>query len=391
MPIHPEALEINDWLIGDARRCGDAIQVVEGYLQRLCAAGLPVRRARIAQRLANPLLAAWGMIWTPSGVEEYTVRRTVLETGSWHGSPFEYVLTNNRPLHKSLRGLGSHDHQTYHELAESGGTDFYVTILEYGDGSRQGCSYLTDRVSGFTDDDLNIIENTRAGLASALEPIAMRRSTASLLKAYLGSGPAQAVVEGTIERGQHVQTTAAIMFADLRGFTAKSVAWSEDELLSALDDYFEAVVEAVHKNSGDVLKLLGDGILAIFRDDDTPQLGCHNAVSAAIDATTGLALKNRSRSEYGAEPISAGFGLSFGSVTYGNIGSPDRLDFTVVGAAVNRASRIQDLCKASGCSILMEAEVADRLNTSVASIGQHTLKGLPGKYEIYAAEHVSTA
>jgi len=376
--------DINAWLTRDARRSGNPAAVVEGYLERLQQAGVSVSRARIAQRLANPLLSAWGIIWTPDGAREYEVPRSALLTSAWQGSPFQHVLENNRPLHKSLLNLTPADHHTYHELAETGGTDFYVTILDYGDGSSQACSFLTGHGAGFSAENINLIERTRYCLASALEPIAMRRSTDSLLKVYLGQDPARAVISGAIERGQQVHTRAAIMFADLRGFTEKSVSWPESALLSALDDYFEAVVEAVHKNAGDVLKLMGDGVLAMFQDAAGAN-GCRNAVMAAGDALAGLETKNQDRLADEKDPLQAGFGLSFGPVSYGNIGSPDRLDFTIVGAAVNRASRIQDLCKTTGRAVLMGSEVAERAGIGVEPVGTHRLRGMPQEESVFAA------
>lgn len=181
------------------------------------------------------------------------------------------------------------------------------------------------------------------------------------------------------------------MFSDLRGFTARSVTSSEKDLLSALDDYFEAVVEAVRRNSGDVLKFLGDGILAVFPADGSPQEACENAVAAARDALAGIEAKNLSRADKGLDALAAGFGLSFGAVTYGNIGSPDRLDFTVVGAAVNRASRIQDICKTSGKPILLEDRVARHLSFKTAPIGPHMLRGLPGTCELYSVGEIASA
>lgn len=272
------------------------------------------------------------------------------------------------------------------DLAREGGSDFYATVLEYGDGSRQACSYVTQRAEGFSENDLSLIDKTRVGLASAMEPVAKRRSLQSLLKTYVGSGPSSSVVEGTIRRGDHTLIEAAILFAELRGFTAKSEAWTEDVLLKALDDYFEAAVEAVHSHGGDVLKFLGDGILAVFPVGETKSDRCDNAVAAARTAVSELNLKNECRIREGLEPIEAGFGISFGSVTYGNIGSPDRHDFTVVGSAVNLASRIQDLCKSLGKTILVSREVADELPDSLVSVGRHELRGISEGRFLFSAD-----
>ena len=385
-PIGELVREINDWLINQGRLTGDPIKIVNGYVRRLKNADVPVSRVRIAQRVANPLIAAWGIIWTNNNVEEYEAPKIALSTSAWIGSPFEYVTKNNKPIHKSLVNLKKNDHETYHEIASTGATDFYATVLEYGDKSCQGCSYVTNKKGGFKKDDVRLIEQTRAGLAAAMEPIAMRKTTHSLLKVYLGNDPAKEVIEGTIQRGQHSHTKAAIMFSDLRGFTEKNIKWKEKDLLKALDDYFEAVVNAVHKNNGDVLKLIGDGVLAMFHNQNQKKC-CINALNAAVDALNEIKNKNIKRRKNKKEIISAGFGLSYGKITYGNIGSLDRLDFTVVGTAVNQASRIQDLCKNTNKQILCGGEVAKNIQKSVRTIGKYKLKGMPDKHEIFAVNH----
>ena len=239
--------ELKDWLIGPGRLSGDGVAIAEGCARRLAAAGVPLSRARFAQRLANPLLSAWGIIWTPEETTEYTVAREILETGAWLGSPFQQVVTDRSMLHKSLIGLDpDRDHITYHELAAAGGTDFFAMALEYGDGSAQGCSFVTADPGGFAPAHIDLIAGTRHALAAAFEPVAMRRSSESLLRTYLGEGPAKAVIEGTIRRGEHLGLDAVVMFSDLRDFTAKSESWSDTALLRALDGYFEAVVRSVH-------------------------------------------------------------------------------------------------------------------------------------------------
>lgn len=385
MSAHQQAVSaINSWLIDEGRRSNDPVLIIETYVAMLQNAGLSLDRIRLAQRFKNPLMVAWGGIWTKDGVDIYTVPRSRMDTSAWIGSPFEYVIENNRPLRKILKNLHSDDHETYHELQAEGGTDFYVTVLEYGDGSRQGCSYMTGRDDGFTAAEIDVIDQTRHALASAFEPITMRRSTHSLLETYLGVGPARAVIDGSIQRGEHVKTEAAIMFADLRGFTAKSGSWPEPALLTALDDYFEAVIEAVREQGGDVLKLMGDGVLAMFPVTESKQTCSINAVRAAQAALAKLAHKNQRRAQNGAAPLAAGIGVSFGRVTYGNIGSPDRLDFTIVGEAVNRASRIQDLCKTQERAILFDATIAEHLSEPVDPIGSHPLRGLPGQHAIFS-------
>ena len=380
------AKDLNDWLIGEGRLLSDGVAITDGYAHRLVAAGVPLTRVRIGQRLANPLLSAWGVIWTPEDTTEYTVTRATLETGSWDGSPFQQVLADRSMLHKSLVGLDREkDHRTYHELAAAGGTDFLAMVLEYGDGSAQACSFLTDDPGGFAQSHLHLIAESRHALAAAFEPLAMRRSSESLLRTYLGSGPAKAVVEGTILRGEHEAIEAVVLFSDLRDFTEKSESWSETALLRVLDSYFDAVVESVHAQDGDVLKFIGDGVLAIFPVNaaDSRPGRCRAALAAAIGANAALAALNDERRRNDLEALAIGIGIHVGEVTYGNVGSPDRLDFTVIAPTVIIASRVQDLCKPLGESVLITASVAEWADTPIRSLGFHSMKGLGEPIEVF--------
>ena len=379
--------DLNEWLIGPGRLSGDGVAIGEGYARRLVTAGVPLSRARFGQRLANPLLSAWGVIWTPEETSEYTVTRATLETGSWEGSPFQQVLADRSMLHKSLVGLDpDRDHSTYHELAAAGGTDFLAMVLEYGDGSAQACSFVTADPGGFARAHIDLIADTRHALAAAFEPVAMRRSSESLLRTYLGEGPAQAVIDGTIRRGEHRGLDAVVMFSDLRDFTAKSESWSDAALLRALDGYFEAVVQSVHAHGGDVLKFIGDGVLALFpvdRSDGHPDR-CRDALAAAVAAIGAIDALNGERRRDGLEALAIGIGIHLGAVTFGNIGSPDRLDFTVIAPTVNVASRVQELCKPLGEPVLVTAAVAERSGATLRSLGLHPVKGLAAPIEVFA-------
>jgi adenylate cyclase len=379
--------DINGWLIAEGRLLGDSVGIVEGYATRLLAAGVPLWRANIAQRFANPLLVAWGVIWTARESRPYEVARSLLGTTSYVGGPFQYVREHLTPLHKSLVGLDrDSEHAAYVELADDGGTDLFANLLEYGDGSVQGCTYVCDHPQGFQDWHLNLIQDTRHGLASALEPVAMRRSSASLLQTYLGAGPAREVCEGTIQRGEHTALEAVVMFTDLRGFTQKSETWDATKLLEALNGYFDVVVQAVEGNGGDVLKFMGDGILSIFPIDGAASREdrCGNAVDAARAALSELEVLNLERTGNGEQALAMGVGINRGPVTYGNIGSPDRLDFTVLGPAVNVASRVQDLCKTLGEPALATESVALCRPDDFTLKGGHAVRGVAEPIKVFA-------
>jgi Adenylate and Guanylate cyclase catalytic domain len=210
-------------------------------------------------------------------------------------------------------------------IAAAAGTDCFAVPLEYGDGSVQGLGPVSDGKDGFADSHLELIEHLRQPLAAALEPTAMRRSSESLLRTFLGDGPADAVLAGAIRRGDRRHIDAAILFCDLRGFTGMSERLDEADLFAALDQYFEAVVEAVRGGGGDVLKFLGDGVLAIFPVEASRTDACRAALEAVAEARERLA----GAAAADGTPLAFIATLHVGQVVYGNIGSPDRLDFTV--------------------------------------------------------------
>lgn len=378
--------DLNHWMMTTGRQSGDPDAVVSKFCTALIEAGVPLWRVNIGQRFANPLLRAWGIVWTEDGPEVYEVTHARMLTDGYVGSAFEYILENQKPLHKSLRDLDPEtDHISYLEFAEAGGTDYYATLLHYGDGSQHGCTYATRDPDGFTPDHLAMIEAANIGLSCALEPVTMRMSSRSLLRTYLGTGPSDAVWHGTVQRGERRTLEAVVMFTDLRGFTALSETATEEETLDALNSYFEVVVQAVESRGGDVLKFMGDGILSVFAIGDgggrTDQ--CRQAAEAAAAVLTGLATLNAAREAAGQPPLDIGIGINAGQVIYGNIGSPGRLDFTVLGSAVNLASRIEGLTKTVGERVLATEMVAEASPEMFETRGRHVVRGVEEPIEVF--------
>lgn len=379
--------DLNHWMMTEGRCSDDPLKVVAHFSSTLIKAGVPLWRTNISQRFANPLLLAWGVVWTPDGTEIYDVTHTQMLTNSYIGSGFEYIFANQRPLHKSLRDLDPEtEHLSYIEFADAGGTDYYATLLDYGDGSQHGCTFTSQSIDGFSHQHLELIEAAKPGLASAMEPMTMRKSSKSLLRTYLGDGPCEAVWHGTIQRGERTTLEAVVMFSDLRGFTALSDSSSETEVFNALDGYFDVVVQSVEEMGGDVLKFMGDGILSIFPIQATTDRvhQCQQAALAAKGVLVGLASLNVGRAEESKPSLEVGIGINVGQVSYGNIGSPGRLDFTVLGGAVNVASRIEGLTKSIGHRVLVTSAIAEATPELFTACGSHEVRGIARPIELFS-------
>ncbi|MEK1886929.1 MAG: adenylate/guanylate cyclase domain-containing protein [Phyllobacterium sp.] len=376
--ISRESEELAAWLIGPGRLSGDAVTVTSGLAQWLTGMDVPLHRLRIAMRVDNPLVTAWGIVWTPEKAAEiFSISRALLDTPAYIGSPAQQVIQKGTWLRQRLDHLGPEDHTVLRELAREGFTDYIAVPIAFGNGITQAAMFATRHGRGFADSHATLIKDLSVPLSAALEPIAMRRSTASLLATFLGEGPAARVQAGAIRRGDIVETEAAILLTDMRGFTPLSLSSSPFQLLTTLGRYFEVVVDAVRAEEGDVLKFMGDGVLSAFEVTDTGRAAaCAAAVCAASQAVA------RARAE-GLPPFVGA--LHVGPVMYGNIGSINRLDFTVVGLAVNVVSRLEAIAKANGQTLVCSGSFASDLPaTIVRNIGQFELKGLGGKHDVFA-------
>jgi adenylate cyclase len=376
-PLRPAALPIAAWLVGHARVHLAPAEIVTTFCERLLQLGVPVSRARVAQMMTNPLIGAWGVVWRRDRpIDVYTVPRTIRTTDAFLGSPFEQVMKTRQAFRRSLVALvPGEDHPVLLELAEDGGTDYLAVPIEYGDGSVQVAAFTTDRPGGWSEDDVEIIESLRTPLAAALEPSSMRRSMLSLLETYLGTGPARSVADGAIERGALTTIDAAVLLTDLRGFTNLSERHSPQVVLDQLGDYFEVVVDAVRASGGDVLKFIGDGVLSIFpAERDGEGAACIRAVEAVARAV-------KQASATSVHPFVTA--LHVGPVVYGNIGSPDRLDFTVLGPTVNVASRLEAIAKAAGPHVCSAAAAAVLPRSACEIIGEYELKGVAGPQKVF--------
>jgi adenylate cyclase len=249
-----------------------------------------------------------------------------------------------------LEGAAEPDLPLLSQLKQRGATDFLAEVIQTGASFPPGVSWATRQAGGFSEPDAALLKALTPYLGLAFGSIAEHRKTDAVLRTYLGTGPGREVLEGRTRRGDVRRLNAAVLLTDLRGFTAKTETWSEAQLLAALNQYFEIVADAVTAFGGEVLKFMGDSVLSVFRSKARGRRRSAAVVAAAaLDrARAGLEVANRGSAASLAEPLDFVAVLHVGALSYGNIGARDRLDFTVVGPAVNIASRIESFGESAG-------------------------------------------
>ncbi|MCX7960694.1 MAG: hypothetical protein N2653_03845 [Burkholderiales bacterium] len=376
-----------DWLLQEGRLETDTAALVERLAARLLAEGAPVWRVRLGFFTIHPQLAAWAHVWVrgqPVRVE--SVPWGVERTSAWIGSPVEKMVATRAPVRVRLDRLRPGDHAVLHELAAAGGRDYLALPLAFSDGSLNVFALATDEPEGFGEHDVRSFAQLAHPLAAALEARAMRRVAETLLDTYVGHRSGRRILEGQIHRGDAEEIDAAIWYADLRGFTRLTETLPPARLMELLNTYFELVADAVTPRGGEILRFMGDATLIVFPSERRGELApsCRAALEAALDAFARGEAANRSRLREGCPEIRFGVGLNAGTVIYGNVGARTRLDFTVVGPAVNRAARLESLTKELGVPLVMTGTFAAALGRPTRSLGAHRLRGLEEPVEVFA-------
>ena len=314
----------------------------------------------------------------------------------WQRSPFYHLdQTGEALLRRRLARGDPPDFPVVEELRDSGYTDYLAMIQRFDEEGVVGgmdciySSWVTDAPDGFTDAQVDAIQHLVPSLALALKCRSLARIAATLVETYLGRDAGRRVLGGRIMRGVAEQIGAVLWYSDLRGYTRISDSSSPDQIIPLLNDYAEAIISSIHDAGGDVLKLIGDGVLAIFAAAD-PATACSCALTAEAHARERVAAVNERRTAGGLAVTEAYLGLHIGEVFYGNIGSEDRLDFTVVGPAVNEVSRIASMCRSVDRDVLLSSAFAAAATTEerarLVSVGRYALRGVGQPQELYTLE-----
>jgi adenylate cyclase len=388
------ALPPGRWLLERSTGILSMRALMRDLCHLLVAQGMPLQRASCFIRTLHPQANGRSVIWrkTMRDPEELMVLHGIEETESFKTSPLPVIFNGAGAIRRRLTDpTVPLDYPVLMDLKQQGATDYVAMPLKFSDGEINFVTWTTDTKDGFTTEQLSILDSLLPVLALRIEILERQKLTEELLQVYLGHDTGRRVLNGAIRRGSTETIRAAILYADVRGFTAASDALPGPEIISLLNDYFEVMSQSIEERGGEILKFIGDGLLAIFPlGPDSAEKDADSALKAAIEAQTLLRGRNTIRKKHGKPVIEHALGLHVGDVSYGNIGSPTRLDFTVIGPAVNLASRLQGLAKELGHPIVASDLIARMVKLPVKPLGRHPIRGLRNPVEIFAPYGVET-
>ncbi len=378
------ALAVRDWILGEAREIGDPNIILEGVSLKLRDAGIPIDRATSAVELRHAESAANARIW---------------EFGS---SAREYLYAHERGSDASGKRALAEAHRlndwvfTWLPDAPDDAFDIVVPLRDAGythhiavpvvlpNGMHNGFTFATRASGGFSDQDIAVLRSIFPSLAALQEVLALQRVMREVMRMYVGNEPHLRILSGDVRRGEVLRIRAAILFADMRDFTEITSHLAEEAATALVNDYYDCIVPPIDERGGEVLKFMGDGILAIFRAGESGDIeACMRAFAAARAGLLKVASRN---GRTGATPhFEVGIALHFGNAAYGNVGSGARLDYTVIGRDVNLAARLADLCRNLGEGLLLSDSFRRRLSEhELRNLGAFALKGVEHEQSVFA-------
>jgi adenylate cyclase len=377
-----------DWLINGTRDERFIDKIFADMCVRLQQAGIPLARSTLHVLIQHPQWLGARFMWS-DGMSEAEIARVdydVRERSEFIGSPASEMFEGATEVRENLErdpALGR-KHALYDEMRAKGLTDYVGWPLYHTLGKRHLVTFATDRPGGFDETHVAALKNLLPVLALVSEIRIKNRLARTLLETYVGSHAGELILAGATRRGTGTTVRAAIMICDLREFTKISDNWPRDDVIDLLNDYFDAMSEPIARHGGEILKFIGDGLLAIFPLSE-PNAGA-NLLHAVTEARQAMIALNARNDGTGRAPLNYGIGVHVGDVMYGNIGSSTRLDFTVIGPAVNMASRLEALTKQLGRTVLLSRDFADLVGGQfeLERVGKHDVRGFSEPIELFA-------
>ncbi len=404
---------ISDWLLDRALRDGALTDTVTELGRKLVQGGLPIYRINVGGLLLHPVLGALDLTWDSATdtCRSLMAPRAMARTPAFQNAPFFHLVKEHIPFerHRLDDPAVAKKFPLFETLAQAGVTDYVALFESYGRGrdfawaglttgvEGTPASFSTKRHGGFTDQEVADLRGLSVPLALAVKTVSEQSLAAALLEVYLGKVSGGNVLAGLVERGDGRVIECALWYSDLRGSTALAAELDIETYFSAINDYFDCTAGAVLDHGGEVLKFIGDAVMAIFPFEDGQRPAsamCNAALMTARESRARAALRNKTREEQGLTPIDFGVGLHAGKVMYGNVGTERRLDMTVTGPAANEVARLESLCKRLGIPIIASERFQALYQGDLAPLGRQEAAGIVGGLEAFTLaefEHLAGA
>jgi adenylate cyclase len=393
-PGHDTIGSILEWLIGGARQIGSFAQTIDELSWRLVAAGMPLLRVNLRGGTLHPQFLGAVYVWwrTSAQTQEIMITHEVADLVPPEQNPVMRVQ-NGEILRRRLEGPEARfDFSVLHDLKARGATDYFALPVGGAFGPRSYmAAYVTDRPGGFSEREIADLSAVSERLSVVADMNSQRQIAENVLKAYLGLQTGRKVLAGQIRRGSGEAIAAVLWSSDLRRFTQMSDQLPGESVIGILNDLFDLQAKAIVGHGGEILKFVGDGLLAIFpvTNPDEAARTAGNALEAAQQALAALRVRSARATPAGEPPLEIVIALHYGTVIYGNVGAADRLDFTVIGPAVNLVSRIEAIAKSLDLPLIVSDDFARAHGKTLKSLGQHQLRGLDQPHELFTPLVVS--
>ncbi|MXN64128.1 adenylate/guanylate cyclase domain-containing protein [Stappia sp. GBMRC 2046] len=378
--------DVVEWLHDGAIHIENPVRLIGQLATRLRDAGVPVDRVSTNISVLHPIVRAESALWTSDGETELRRYKASPDLERLYDeSPLKQVFLNNKTVHRSIGKTPAADEfAILSDLRAGGYTDYAAVPMPFSDGSTKMLTAATKDPAGFTKAHIAVLETVVRPLGLICELQTLKRSSRTMLETYVGKRAGRRVLEGTIKRGEGETISAVVGFADLRGFTRLSNTLPAEDLVILLNNYFGAITSAVEAHGGEVLKFIGDEVMAVFpySCETTAREAARQALMAAGEAVEKIARINRDCCDESPR-IRVGIGLHAGDVFFGNVGAETRLDFTVIGPTVNLASRIAGLSRDLEHDILVSQTIADMMGCHAGYGGRYPVKGFDEPVSIF--------
>ena len=389
--MNPAEIEsIRTWLIDGASSAPRAGLLMAQLAERLVAAGLPLWRAGVFVQTLHPEVFGRNFVWRAAtgAVEVGSAPFGVQDSDEFKNSPFRLLYEAGQEVRYRLADPASRAFGFFDGMRAEGATDYFATPLRFLDGSIHATSWSTNAAQGFSEDHLNAIRLIIPALSRLVEGIGLRRVAITLLDTYVGSRAGARILAGDIRRGHAETMRVAIWLSDMRGFTALSDRLPPETVVQVLNGFFDCQVAAIAAQGGEVLKFMGDGLLAVFPileagDGDDSEMVCGRVLTAAREACAGVSSLSFPTVGNAMGPVRFGIGLHVGRVLYGNIGGGNRLDFTCIGPAVNLAARLEKIAGRLGRTIVASSDFAAVTRGGWMDLGEFPISGFASSERVY--------